>query len=471
MNLSPVLTTASSHVLLGSVDLWPSAATAQEMKHWAEPYVNSNPAFRWMVAKYVESGNPNRNNHMWSPDDLRDSVESIHHTPMNMLHKASHVVGTFVAGKYMEEEHDNTLAQAQEAFNPYVEVVGPFWSYYFPNELQTVEAAYEEGRLFVSMECVAETARWHRTDGEHRDFIYMGPNHKSYGEWQSPGNILQFVNPHFLGGGLIVPPVDPGWSGAEVRELARIVSTHQDEAEDVYETVAQLAPHLSTDEWENVMLFIMHSYAGVHNDDEDEKKKKSAYSQSFKVGDYVKWGSSGGTARGRITRIVRNGVVKVPDSTFSITGTPENPAALIRVYRDGEQTDRVVGHRFSTLSKDQPPKSSAKVTKSDSFKPTAGMVTEAKRGLEWRSEFGRGGTAVGISRARDIKNGKNLPYATVKRVKAFFDRHQSDKKAEGWRPGEKGYPSNGRIAHALWGGDAGYTWAKDIVKRVEGSKD
>lgn len=110
---------------------------------------------------------------------------------------------------------------------------------------------------------------------------------------------------------------------------------------------------------------------------------------------------------------------------------------------------------------------SGKAGRSDSFKPTSGMVTEAKRGLDWRSEFGRGGTSVGISRARDIKNGKNLPYATVKRVKAFFDRHQSDRKAEGWRPGEKGYPSNGRIAHALWGGDAGYTWAKDIVERVE----
>jgi len=112
---------------------------------------------------------------------------------------------------------------------------------------------------------------------------------------------------------------------------------------------------------------------------------------------------------------------------------------------------------------------SAKAAASDSFKPTNGMIEEAKRGLEWRSEHGRGGTMVGIARARDIVNGKQLPYRTVKRVKAFFDRHQSDSNAEGYRPGEKGFPSNGRIAWALWGGDAGYTWAKDIVKRVEGS--
>lgn len=99
----------------------------------------------------------------------------------------------------------------------------------------------------------------------------------------------------------------------------------------------------------------------------------------------------------------------------------------------------------------------------ESFEPTAGMKEEAQRGLDWRSEFGRGGTEIGIARARDIVNGRNLPLETVKRMKAFFDRHQSDRDAEGWSPGEDGYPSNGRIAHALWGGDPGYTWAQNIV--------
>lgn len=101
--------------------------------------------------------------------------------------------------------------------------------------------------------------------------------------------------------------------------------------------------------------------------------------------------------------------------------------------------------------------------RAESFSPNDGMKEEAQRGLDWRREFGRGGTAVGIARARDIVNGKQLPLTTVKRMKAFFDRHQSDADAEGFRPGEDGYPSNGRIAHALWGGDAGYAWAKRIV--------
>ena len=95
--------------------------------------------------------------------------------------------------------------------------------------------------------------------------------------------------------------------------------------------------------------------------------------------------------------------------------------------------------------------------------PNDAMRREAERGLEWRREFGRGGTAVGIARARDISNGRDLPIETVRRMKAYFDRHEIDKEAEGFRPGEDGYPSNGRIAWALWSGNPGYSWARRIV--------
>ena len=97
-----------------------------------------------------------------------------------------------------------------------------------------------------------------------------------------------------------------------------------------------------------------------------------------------------------------------------------------------------------------------------STKPTDGMVSEAVKGLEWRKEYGRGGTEVGVARARDIKNRKELSFDTVKRMYSFFSRHEVDKKAEGFSPGEKGYPSAGRIAWALWGGDAGFSFSRKI---------
>ena len=65
----------------------------------------------------------------------------------------------------------------------------------------------------------------------------------------------------------------------------------------------------------------------------------------------VSWQSSGGRARGKIDRIIKDGSIDVPDSDFTITGTEDNPAALITLYRDGEPTDRKVGHRFSALTK------------------------------------------------------------------------------------------------------------------------
>jgi HK97 family phage major capsid protein/HK97 family phage prohead protease len=104
-------------------------------------------------------------------------------------------------------------------------------------------------------------------------------------------------------------------------------------------------------------------------------------------------------------------------------------------------------------------------------KPTDGMVSEANKGLEWRKEYGRGGTEVGVARARDIKNRKELSFDTVKRMYSFFSRHEVDKKADGFSPGEKGYPSAGRIAWALWGGDAGFSWSRKIAGMLDDDRD
>jgi hypothetical protein len=72
-----------------------------------------------------------------------------------------------------------------------------------------------------------------------------------------------------------------------------------------------------------------------------------------KVGDMVSWNSSGGRATGKITRTIASGTLDVPGTSFSINATADNPAALIRIYRDGKPTDTIVGHKTSTLSKVQ----------------------------------------------------------------------------------------------------------------------
>ena len=101
----------------------------------------------------------------------------------------------------------------------------------------------------------------------------------------------------------------------------------------------------------------------------------------------------------------------------------------------------------------------------ESFEPTKEMAQEAQRGLDMREEFGRGGTEVGVARARDISNMRNLSFDTIQRMNSYFSRHEVDKEAEGFEVGEQGYPSAGRIAWQLWGGDAGRDYAKRIVER------
>jgi hypothetical protein len=104
----------------------------------------------------------------------------------------------------------------------------------------------------------------------------------------------------------------------------------------------------------------------------------------------------------------------------------------------------------------------------DGFKPPQGVVSNAKRGLELRREFNRGGTEVGVARARSLSNGQNIPLETVRRMVSYFARHEVDKKGKDW--GNASNPSAGYIAWLLWGGDAGKTWADSISER-EKKKD
>ena len=103
--------------------------------------------------------------------------------------------------------------------------------------------------------------------------------------------------------------------------------------------------------------------------------------------------------------------------------------------------------------------------------PTDGMAKEAQKALDWRKDGFDGGTPVGLARARQLVNKQELSPSTVRRMHSFFSRHEVDKQGEGFKPGEPGYPSNGRVAWALWGGDPGQTWAKAktaTLDRLEG---
>lgn len=125
--------------------------------------------------------------------------------------------------------------------------------------------------------------------------------------------------------------------------------------------------------------------------------EEKAEPDALKTGDMVSWNSSGGRAQGKIERVERDGEIEVPDSDFTVTGTAEDPAALIRVYRGDEPTDRRVGHKFSTLTKLKTMDSSETVTKPEEpevpkmHSAVAEAIGHMKMAMTALSEMGEGG--------------------------------------------------------------------------------
>lgn len=163
--------------------------------------------------------------------------------------------------------------------------------------------------------------------------------------------------------------------------------------------------------------------------------------------------------------------IKIEKSMFSTfpagSGDHYKKYAASIIAREGNEvicTIGAVGDGLSDLSA-----KSIEISKADNKinldVPTA-VRAEAKRGLDWRKEFGRGGIGPGQLTARMLI-GNKMTIARVKKMSAYLARHAVDKKGEGFKPGQKGFPSAGRIAWALWGGDAGVSYSARVIRSAE----
>lgn len=207
-----------------------------------------------------------------------------------------------------------------------------------------------------------------------------------------------------------------------------------------------------------------------HEDDEGEYEVEDAKPGTVREGTFVSWDSSGGTARGQVEHVMTEGTLGVPDTEFSINATPEDPAALIRIWRqtaEGWQpTETLVGHRVSTLRVIEA------LSKAETHSPPEGVREAARRALEWISEgkAGSGFTDVGRARAAQLARGDRVSEDTIRRMNSFFARHEPDKRATGFNAGEDGYPSPGRVAWDAWGGDPGAAWARRVMRSLGAEK-
>jgi uncharacterized protein len=294
--------------------------------------------------------------------------------------------------------------------------------------------------------------------------------------------------------------------------------------------------------------------------EEIEPGGERARPDELSVGDFVSWNSSGGRARGRIVRIVRDGNINVPGSDFNIEGTEDDPAALIRIFREQEDgweaTDVLVGHKFSTLTKiddlrslnilrvlpdnyrpsltedvpegracgncifymeddvkefangelrawcekwddyvngayycnawqpaeeieedledelDEDVEDELEEARQVNLTPPAYMRAAARRGLELnRQGFGGDGlTDKTKQEARDMADGR-VSEDKWRRIAPWIARHLVDLDAPDANPNSENYPSNGVVAHLLWGSSGTKRGAQRTLDYAQGVID
>ena len=128
-------------------------------------------------------------------------------------------------------------------------------------------------------------------------------------------------------------------------------SCHTNRADAEAAIAAHDAQEMSSDNHDGQM----HNMSKKKDENEKTGKRKNEMKKAgFSVGDFVQWDSSGGTARGKVTRVVTRGRISVPNSSVSVSGTEEDPAVVITVYRQDGQgqwrpTNTKVGHKMKTL--------------------------------------------------------------------------------------------------------------------------
>jgi len=96
------------------------------------------------------------------------------------------------------------------------------------------------------------------------------------------------------------------------------------------------------------------------------------------------------------------------------------------------------------------------------YKPTEAMALAARRGLRLREQApasGKGGTAIGLARARQFANRELVSLDIVKRTYSFLNRAQVY-----YRPGTD---TPGTQAYLLWGGPAALVWARNILEQEQ----
>jgi hypothetical protein len=272
------------------------------LKAWAGKLVRPDPDIKWMLGNYVEADNANSNGHIFPLGDLLQAQRTLAGKPLNMMHREHYIVGSFTGGQLVDSagapydilqpsQHPQVQLAAASARNPWLQRIaatcdstttntanhgttaqvmtaanptpGPvrmealagLWHRRFPEEMFNISRAHKEGQLFYSMESVPSEVEC-PTCGLR--VPYEGSDSPSYcDEMRGVVGPKILHGSNFCGGAVIIPPVKPGWTRADITTISRLVNERPADAEAIYAGVSVASPHLSVEQWEAAMAQIL----------------------------------------------------------------------------------------------------------------------------------------------------------------------------------------------------------------------
>jgi hypothetical protein len=218
---------------------------------WATKHIRLNPAHSWILGKFVEAEKANKNQQYFPLESLVGNPTVIN-SPMNVNHNPNRIIGSFVANEVIYptgEEADD------QPTNPFMETLAVFWKYYFPGVYADTQKAANEGGIFYSMECIPRAVATVGGADDSVEYPYQGRQHPTYPTELNERSVpMKLIDPHFVGGALVLPPENPAWSGADAKQVAKFMNDSWDQAEIAYEGIRAEAPHLEPKRWDSLML-------------------------------------------------------------------------------------------------------------------------------------------------------------------------------------------------------------------------
>ena len=267
-----------------------SVVDEDKLQSWAETYVRHDPDIKWIVGNYIEADRANSNGYQFTMDELKIAKASLGSKPLNMLHHGRYIVGSYAGSEILEPNLPELQAKAKMgdlsaaeelAADPKttLQALAAFWKNHFPDEYALVQRAHDEGSLFYSMEATPQTLTF--PDHGNVTLPFDGVKSDTY-PTNEPGHRIILHQSQFHGGALILPPIRPGWTGAEAKTMAALLEKAERDgsAEKLYAGLQQNAPHLDSQQWEGLMGEILANAATYVDKDTRSKMAKTGVAMS-----------------------------------------------------------------------------------------------------------------------------------------------------------------------------------------------